>query len=120
MSAFEKEHWDTIYGLFHKLWGLAASGDYQKSVWKELAVELEKYRPAIVTPKDSDLYIVRLFDMFDGWTDVSEPLPQNQAQEVWNTKTQHGKVKTKFEDGDYYKVFPANTRMLVTPERQGR
>jgi hypothetical protein len=71
-------------------------------------------------PPKEGLFIVRLFDMFDGWIDVSEPLPKKEAEAIWNQKTENGTQKTKYADGDYYRVFPADTRMLVTPEYLGR
>ena len=69
---------------------------------------------------EGDLHVVRLFDMFDGWIDVSGPLSLEAAQALWSEKTKGGTVKTKFSDGDYYKVFPAGTSMLMTPKFLGR
>lgn len=64
--------------------------------------------------------IVRLWDMFDGWIDVYGPCSPSEAEEYWNRKTRNGTVNTKYEDGDYYAIFDANTRMLFTPEYLGR
>lgn len=69
---------------------------------------------------DKGLHVVRLFDMFDGWVDVSEPLSLEAAQALWSEKTKGGTANTKFDDGDYYKVFPADTTMIMTPEFLGR
>jgi hypothetical protein len=66
------------------------------------------------------LYIVRLWDMFDGWMDVSEPMSKAEAEKLWNEKTDNGKKNTKYADGDYYAIYPADTRMRVTPEALGR
>lgn len=66
------------------------------------------------------LYIVRLWDMFDGWIDVSKPLSHNEALAFWSEKTGNGTHNTQFSDGDYYKVFPADTAMLFTPDYFGR
>jgi len=66
------------------------------------------------------LYVVRLFDMFDGWIDISKPLPEAEAKTIWNERTKNGTVKTQYADGDYYKIFPADTKMLITPETTGR
>lgn len=65
-------------------------------------------------------FIVRLWDMFDGWMDLTGPLSREEAYERWNRETKDGTQKTKYADGDYYKVFPADTRMVVTPEFLGR
>jgi hypothetical protein len=62
------------------------------------------------------LFVVRLFDMFDGWIDVSGPLSKHEADSLWNERTGNGKHHTKYADGDYYAIFPADTRMLMTPE----
>jgi hypothetical protein len=68
----------------------------------------------------SKLFIVRLFDMFDGWIDITGPMSKDEADAVWRDKTGGGTHHTQFSDGDYYRVFPADTRMLVTPEYLGR
>lgn len=73
-----------------------------------------------LTPAKPQKYVVRLWDMLDGWIDISKPLSQAAAQKLWNQKTNYGKRNTKFEDGDYYAIYPANTKMLVTPEFLGR
>ncbi len=69
---------------------------------------------------DNALYILRLYDMMDGWIDVTGPLPKAEADARWARETCNGTKNTKYSDGDYWKVFPANTRMLVTPEFLGR
>ena len=63
------------------------------------------------------LYVVRLYDGFDNiWMDVSKPLPYDKAKEIWMEKTKDGTKNTKFSDIDYYKLFPADTKMLFTAE----
>jgi hypothetical protein len=64
--------------------------------------------------------IVRLFDMFDGWMDITSAVTEEEANRVWNDKTENGTRKTKYSDGDYYAIFPVDTKMLITPERLGR
>lgn len=65
-------------------------------------------------------YIVRLYDMFDGWMDVFGPATRQECEDQWLIKTSNGTRLTQYSDGDYYKVFPADTRMLYTPEFLGR
>tara|TARA_Y100000310_G_scaffold118047_2_gene116767 strand:- start:254 stop:469 length:216 start_codon:yes stop_codon:yes gene_type:complete len=65
-------------------------------------------------------YVVRLYDMFDGWIDITGPVSKKEADKVWNDRTKNGTCKTKYADGDYYSIFPANTRMIHTPEFRGR
>lgn len=63
------------------------------------------------------LYIVRVYDYFDNiWIDVSSPLSQENAQALWNQKTCNGTQKCKFEDRDYYAIFPADTVMLFSSQ----
>lgn len=68
----------------------------------------------------SELFILRLYDMFDGWIDVSEPMSKEDADKLWLSKTCNGTKMTKYADGDYYRVFPADTVMIHTPEFRGR
>jgi hypothetical protein len=79
--------------------------------------ELEAKKQAFA---QTGLFVVRLWDMFDGWIDISGPITQTEAARIWNERTTNGTRKTKYEDGDYYRIFPANTRMLMTPEFLGR
>lgn len=65
-------------------------------------------------------FIVRMWDMFDGWADITGPLTQAEADVVWNEKTNNGTRNTKYADGDYYAIYPADTKMIFTPKRMGR
>lgn len=59
-----------------------------------------------------DLYVVRLWDGFDGvWMDVTEPMPYEDANREWGRFTEGGTKHTRYQDIDYYKVFPADTTM---------
>ena len=69
---------------------------------------------------EEKLYVLRLYDMFDGWMDIGKPCTKAEADAAWNEKTDNGTKNTKYSDGDYYRVFPADTRMLHTPEFRGR
>lgn len=61
------------------------------------------------------LKVVRLYDGFDRqWMDVSKPVPEDEAQRIWNEKTKNGTERTKYADIDYYAIFPADTRMLYS------
>ena len=62
-------------------------------------------------------YVVRLYDGFDRiWMDVSQPCSETEALATWNEKTSGGTAKTCFNDIDYYRIFPADTRMLFSTE----
>lgn len=52
--------------------------------------------------------------------DISGAVSKEEAEEILAKKTKNGTQNTKFSDGDYYAIFPANTRMLFTPETLGR
>lgn len=61
---------------------------------------------------EGETFIVRLWDGMDGiWMDVSEPVSKAEADRIWNEKTKNGTEKTKYDDIDYYHVFPADTVM---------
>jgi len=63
----------------------------------------------------ADLFIVRLYDGMDNqWIDVSGPLPSDQANRVWLEKTVNGTKNVSYDEIDYYKVFPADTKMLYS------
>ena len=68
----------------------------------------------------TDKYIVRLWDMFDGWIDISGSLSKKDAEKLWSEKTHNGTRNTKYADGDYYAIYPAHTKMIYTPEFLGR
>lgn len=65
------------------------------------------------------LYVVRLWDGFDGlWMDVSKPLPQAEAEALAGDKnearigTGAGNRDGHYHEIDYYKAFPADTKMV--------
>ncbi len=65
----------------------------------------------------SEKYIVRLYDGFDRlWIDISKPVLLTDAEKIWNERTDYGTKKTSFDDIDYYKIFPAETKMLRRPK----
>lgn len=68
----------------------------------------------------ADKYILRLWDMFDGWIDIKNDLTREEAMSMYAEKTCNGTRNTCYADGDYYKIFPADTRMIFTPEFLGR
>lgn len=66
-------------------------------------------------------YVVRLYDHFDGWIDVYGPATEEFCIRYFNKQTLKGTKMVDFSDKrGYYKIFPANTRMLQTPESLGR
>ena len=67
-----------------------------------------------------DKYVLRLWDMFDGWLDIEDNLTREKADKLWNKKTNNGTKNTNYDDGDYWCIFPSDTKMLITPERLGR
>lgn len=71
-------------------------------------------------PQVAGLMIVRLWDMMDGWIDITDPISPEEAKRIWNEKTGDGKHHICYNDGDYYQIFPADTKMRVTPEYLGR
>ncbi len=71
------------------------------------------YNKPHLNKADCNKFVVRLYDGFDNeWIDITEPLPLNEAMKVWRENTKDGTEKYKYDDIDYYDVFPADTKML--------
>lgn len=61
-----------------------------------------------------ELFIVRFYDGFDGrWMDITKPLPMSEAQKVYDLYTENGTKNTNFDNIDYYRIFPADTIMIL-------
>jgi hypothetical protein len=61
------------------------------------------------------LYIVRLYDGFDNqWCDVTMPVSRAEAERVWNEYTANGTRAKEYADIDYYRIFPADTKMVFS------
>jgi hypothetical protein len=72
----------------------------------------------------TDEYVVRLWDGFDGeWMDVHGPCSQAEAEQVAGDRNAArsgscaGKREGSYSDIDYYKAFPADTRMHFSEGR---
>ncbi len=62
----------------------------------------------------TDKCTVRLWDGMDGaWCDVDEAtgVSVDEALKVWMDRTSNGTKAVSFQDIDYYKIFPADSRM---------
>jgi hypothetical protein len=74
-------------------------------------------RPVPYAKSPSGLYVVRSYDWSDHiWTDVSRSVTEDEALRLWNQKTRNGTENARYEHGDYYAIFPADTRMLYSAE----
>jgi|tagenome__1003787_1003787.scaffolds.fasta_scaffold19458501_2 hypothetical protein len=69
-------------------------------------------------------WVVRLWDGFDGeWMDVSEPMAEVEAVKLAGDKNEArggsaaGKREGSYSDIDYYKAYPADTRMHFSEGR---
>jgi hypothetical protein len=66
-------------------------------------------------------FTVRLWDGMDGaWMDLREAtnVPLEKALEVWDDRTKGGTQASTFHDIDYYKIFPADTEMHYSGDRE--
>ena len=84
---------------------------------------IPKINKDIVRMKEIDekskLFIVRQYDGFDHeWIDITSAVSKEDADKVWNKETRNGTRKTEFADIDYYKIFPADTKMLFDRDGQ--
>jgi hypothetical protein len=70
--------------------------------------------------REYDKYVLRQFDKFDGWIDVSGHLSEEEAHALYQKETFGGTRYTRYSDPYYFSIFPANTRMIYTPESLGR
>ena len=78
---------------------------------KQFTAEIERHRKA------GGDFVVRLYDGFDNeWIDTTGPLSYKDATTQWLAKTRGGTKNTKFEDIDYYKIYPAGTLMRHSVE----
>jgi hypothetical protein len=58
-------------------------------------------------------YILRLWDGMDGcWTDCTEAVDRVQALKLWDAKTARGTRMVSYAEIDYYRIFPADAKML--------
>ncbi len=81
----------------------------------ELENELEELRD--LKQSESKFYVVRLYDGFDNmWMDVSKPVSKDEAQRIWDEKTDGGTRNTSYDDIDYYHIYPADTVMHFSYE----
>jgi hypothetical protein len=77
----------------------------------------QKVEPRI-EPSATGLYIVRHYDGFDrDWMDVSEPVDEQRAREIWMESTDGGTRNTSYNDIDYYAIFPSDTRMVYAEDQ---
>lgn len=54
-------------------------------------------------------FTLRLYDMY--WIDIFTG-SYDDVKACYNKKTSNGKYYTKYSDGSYFDIFPANTKML--------
>ena len=85
-----------------------------KQIVKEHERTLERQQ-IIDSLKDGEMYIVRLYDRFDGyWIDVNKPALKQETIAIWDKYTKNGMESSQYEDGDYYSIFPENSRMIFS------
>lgn len=65
----------------------------------------------------TELYVVRLYDGMDMmWMEVSEAVSKEEAEKLWNEKTENGTKNISYDDIDYYEIFPAHTKMMYSAD----
>lgn len=105
-------------------WGEGGVHGGEEQEEQERLEELKSWPAGRLRPSEEHpgvtLFTVRLYDMMDGWIDVLPKVSEDEAMAYWLKHTNYGKEKTMFADGDYYRIFPADTNMVVTPEFLGR
>jgi len=90
---------------------------------KKLGIKVKKLKVAKFEPKDvsgipqppEPLFVVRLYDGFDyEWMDVSKAVTKAEAEVILAEKTGNGTHNTSYSNIDYYRIFPADTKMLYS------
>lgn len=57
-------------------------------------------------------FVVRQWDGMDGcWTNCTADVGRDEALRVWAERTDGGTRRVSFDEIDYYRIFPAGTRM---------
>lgn len=66
----------------------------------------------------SELFVVRQWDWFDGWFDVTGPVTKEIADVRWKELTKNGTdhCDDRWVRSHYYCIFPADTTMLYSSE----
>jgi hypothetical protein len=60
-------------------------------------------------------FVIRQYDKYDReWIDLHKFTSKEEAETKWNELTRNGTRNTRYEDGIYYAIFPADTRMLYS------
>jgi hypothetical protein len=90
--------------------------EYEKAKALVRKYERTLERQAIIDSlKGDEQYIVRQYDYFDHlWFDITKPASKQEVIIVWDKHTKKGNRNSKCEDGDYYRIFPSNTRMIYS------
>lgn len=61
------------------------------------------------------VFTLRVWDGMDGvWCDVVANVDLGFALREWCKHTKDGTEHTKFDDIDYYKIFPADTKLMYS------
>ncbi len=64
---------------------------------------------------DGARFTLRVWDGMDGcWCDVVANVDLAFALRAWCERTENGTKATKYADIDYYKIFPADTKLLYS------
>lgn len=67
-------------------------------------------------------YVVRCWDYYDGWYNITGELSAEEAKIHWNKLTSNGTKNFSSKDYHtfYYDIFPADTEMLWSSEWMDR
>lgn len=85
------------------------------------AKTLQDVYEGVMHPYDIDwskMLTLRLWDGMDGcWCDCVSGTAEVVLRE-WYKNTDGGSRKTSFSDIDYYRIFPADTKMVYGPDNE--
>jgi hypothetical protein len=79
---------------------------------------IELVRVQAPTPPEeaaNQQFVLRLYDGHEHrwWDETDKPVSWDEALRLWEEKTRNGMERASYSDGQYFDIFPADTRMIV-------
>jgi hypothetical protein len=79
------------------------------------AAQLLARHPELLTADADAQWVLRHYDGFDNeWCDITQPLEATEAIRQYLEKTLKGTKWVGFNEIDYYRLFPADTKMVYS------
>lgn len=106
-------------------WERVKEGNGLKASKDDLQELIKLYEGVMGKAHDVDFnnpeakFTVRVWDGMDGcWCDSASGVGALEALKHWCERTNDGTERTKFADIDYYRIYPADTKMHWSGDRE--